>query len=84
MKRGLLILLVGLTAIGCGKGNQGELIGVKQKKFYETKPHGMALIPGGSFIMGSSDEDIIAANDNTTRTVTMRSFWMDETEITNA
>ncbi len=84
MKKALLILLTSLTIIGCGKGNQGELIGVKQKKFYEIKPHGMSLIPGGSFIMGSSDEDILAANDNITRTVTVRSFWMDETEITNA
>ena len=84
MKKVLLILLSGLTLIGCGRRNQGELIGVKQKKFYEIKPHGMSLIPGGSFIMGSSDEDILAANDNITRTVTLRSFWMDETEITNA
>ena len=84
MKKALLILLTGLIFIGCGRGNQGELIGVKQKKFYEIKPHGMSLIPGGSFIMGSSDEDILAANDNITRTVTLRSFWMDETEITNA
>ena len=84
MKKALLFLLTALTLTGCGRGNQGELIGVKQKKFYETKPHGMALIPGGSLIMGSSDEDILAANDNITRTVTLRSFWMDETEITNA
>ena len=84
MKKALLILLSALTLIGCGRANQGELVGFKQKKFYETKPHGMALIPGGSFIMGSSDEDIIAANDNFTRSVTLRSFWMDETEITNA
>ena len=83
MKKVLLSLLTLLTLLGCGKGNQGELVGVKQKKFFETKPHGMALIPGGSFIMGSSDEDIIAANDNITRTVSLRSFWMDETEITN-
>ena len=58
MKNTLLSLLAVLTLIGCGRKNQGELVGVKQKKFYETKPHGMALIPGGSFIMGSSDEDI--------------------------
>lgn len=84
MKKTLLFLISALTLIGCGKGNQGELVGVKQKKFYEVKPHGMALIPGGSFIMGSSDEDILGANDNITRTVTLRSFWMDETEITNS
>ena len=84
MKKILIIALSALTIVGCGKKNQGELVGVKQKKFYESKPHGMALIPGCSFIMGSSDEDFIAANDNITRTVTLRSFWMDETEITNS
>jgi formylglycine-generating enzyme required for sulfatase activity len=84
MKKVPLFFLAALTLIGCGKSNQGELVGVKQKKFYPQKPHGMALIPGGSYIMGSSDEDIIASNDNPTQTVTLRSFWMDETEITNA
>ncbi len=84
MKKKLLVFLVLCIAVSCGKRNQGELVGVKQKKFHQHKPHGMALIPGGSFIMGSSDEDILAANDNITRTVAMRSFWMDETEITNA
>ena len=33
--------------------------------------------------LGSSDEDVLAANDNPTQTVSLRSFWMDETEITN-
>lgn len=84
MRKLLLFYVVTFTLIGCGKSNQGELVGVKQKKFYPQKPHGMVLIPGGSFIMGSSDEDVLAANDNSTQTVSLRSFWMDETEITNA
>lgn len=83
MRKVTLFFLAATTLIGCGKSNQGELVGTKQKKFYPQKPHGMVLIPGGSFTMGSSDEDVIAANDNPTRTVSLRSFWMDETEITN-
>jgi gliding motility-associated lipoprotein GldK len=43
----------------------------------------MTLIPGGSFIMGKSDEDVAGVGDATTKTVTVRSFYMDETEITN-
>ena len=43
----------------------------------------MVEIPGGSFIMGSSDEDIIDAQNDITRTMTIRTFYMDETEITN-
>jgi len=30
----------------------GELIGVKQKKWFPEKPYGMTLIEGGAFING--------------------------------
>jgi gliding motility-associated lipoprotein GldK len=33
--------------------------------------------------MGKSDEDVAGVGDATTKTVTVRSFYMDETEITN-
>ncbi len=42
------------------------------------------LIPGGAFIMGKSDDDLAAIQDAPTKTVTVRSFYMDETEITNS
>jgi len=77
----LLALLI--IALSCGKRDQGELIGVKTKKFIKVNPHGMVEVPGGSFIMGSSDEDIIDAQNDITRTMTIRTFYMDETEITN-
>ena len=84
MKRNALFLFLFLLSLSsCGSKSQGELIGAKGSKFYPVKPHGMALIPGGSFILGSSDEDILASNDNPTQTVSLRSFWIDETEITN-
>ena len=72
-----------IIVLSCGKRDQGELIGVKTKKFIRVNPHGMVEIPGGSFIMGSSDEDIIDAQNDITRTMTIRTFYMDETEITN-
>ena len=84
MKKILLTILFFMLIFSCGNNKQGELVGVKAKKFFQEKPYGMTLIPGGSFIMGSSDEDVIGAKDNFTRTVTMRSFWRDETEITNS
>jgi len=77
----LLALLI--VVLSCGKRDQGELIGVKTKKFIRVNPHGMVEVPGGSFIMGSSDEDIIDAQNDITRTMTIRTFYMDETEITN-
>ena len=44
----------------------------------------MTLVSGGAFIMGKSDDDIAAIKDAPTKTVTVRSFYMDETEITNS
>jgi gliding motility-associated lipoprotein GldK len=70
--------------VSCNSGDRGELVGAKGKKWYPEKPYGMTLIPGGSFIMGKADDDFVAVNDAPTRTVTVRSFYMDETEITNA
>ena len=81
---------IALTAIiaflaSCNSGgDRGELIGAKGKNWHPEKPYGMTLIPGGSFIMGKSDDDFVAVNDAPTKTVTVRSFYMDETEITNS
>ena len=71
--------------IGCGKSSdKGELVGINGGKWHPEKPYGMALIPGGSFILGKSDSDIANVEDAPTKTVTVRSFYMDETEITNS
>jgi len=89
MKKLLALSLLFIFALSCGsksgsKGSKGELVGVKGKKYYPEKPFGMVLIPGGSFIMGKSDDDLPAIGDAPTKTVTVRSYYMDETEITNA
>lgn len=42
----------------------------------------MVMIPGRSFNMGPSDQDITGVTAPT-RTVDLASFWMDDTEITN-
>ena len=93
MRKFLVLILLFVFALGCGsKGNQavsgkkskGELVGIKGKKYFPEKPFGMVLIPGGSYIMGKSDDDLPALDDAPTKTVTVRSFYMDETEITNA
>ena len=84
MKRLLVLLSVSLLLISCGNKNRGELIGVKQKKWFGEKPYGMQLIEGGAYIMGKSDEDIAQLQNAPARTVTVPSFYMDETEITNS
>ena len=66
------------------KGDRGMVVGAKGKKWHPEKPYGMTLVPGGAFIMGKSDDDIAATRNAPTKTVTVPSYYMDETEITNA
>ncbi len=68
----------------CGSKTKGELVGVQGKKWYPEKPFGMELIPRGSYIMGKSEEDQAKVLNAPTKTVTVRSFYMDDTEITNS
>ena len=70
--------------ISCGNKDKGELVGAKGKRWHPEKPYGMSLIPGGAFTMGKSDDDIVDLKDAPTKTVTVRSYYMDETEITNS
>ena len=89
MRKILQLFIVASVAFSCGsngnlKKSKGELVGVKAKKYYPEKPFGMVLVPGGSFIMGKSDDDLPGIQDAPTETVTVRSFYMDETEITNS
>ncbi len=85
MKKFIAFTAILTLLIGCGKtSDKGELVGVKGSKWHPEKPYGMTLIPGGSYIMGKRDEDIANVGDAPTKTVTVRSFYMDETEITNS
>jgi gliding motility-associated lipoprotein GldK len=84
MKRLLVLLTLCFVAVSCGNKNRGELIGVKQKKWFGEKPFGMVLIEGGAYIMGKSDEDLAQLQNAPAKTVTVPSFYMDETEITNS
>ena len=84
MKKIFLIAIVIAFVSSCGSKDKGELVGVRGKKWHPEKPYGMSLVPGGAFIMGKSDDDIADVQDAPTRTVSVRSFYMDETEITNS
>ena len=82
----LLAVLVLSTSCGSSSDNsRGELIGSRsKKKFNPVRPLGMALINGGAFTMGKTEEDIAGALNAPARTVTVNPFYMDETEITNS
>lgn len=84
MKKFIALTAILILLIGCGKtSDKGELVGVRGAKWHPEKPYGMTLVPGGAFIMGKADEDVANVGDAATKTVTVRSFYMDETEITN-
>jgi len=84
MKKAAIFALLITVFYSCGSNDRGELVGIKaKKKWFSEKPYGMALIPGGSFTMGKQDEDIIGTLNTPTKTVTVRPYYMDETEITN-
>ncbi|WP_298510662.1 gliding motility lipoprotein GldK [uncultured Kordia sp.] len=84
MKKIVVLTAVLAFLYSCGSKDRGELVGVKGKKWHPEKPYGMTLVPGGSFIMGKSDDDIAQTKNAPTKTVTVPSFYMDETEITNS
>lgn len=84
MKKLLILAVSSLFLFSCGSNDRGQLVGVKGKKWYPEKPYGMVLVPGGAFIMGKSEEDVADVANAPTKTVTVRSFYMDETEITNS
>ena len=83
MKKIFVLFATVLLLIGCGN-KRGELVGVKQKKWFPEKPYGMTLVEGGAYIMGKADDDMAQLQNAQAKTVTVRSFYMDETEITNS
>jgi formylglycine-generating enzyme required for sulfatase activity len=60
-----------------------ELRGGKKPVWFEPVPYGMVYIKPGSFQLGGGDERV-DRQTNPTRNVSVNSFWMDETEITNS
>jgi formylglycine-generating enzyme len=44
---------------------------------------GLVLVEGGTFVMGSTEQDLTYDNDGYERRITVSSFYMDETEVSN-
>jgi gliding motility-associated lipoprotein GldK len=84
MKKLLLFTCFLLCLAACKNSGDGQLIGVSNKtKFVSFTPYGMVYIPSGNLLLGSGENDPSLAFAPQTRSVTLTSFWMDETEITN-
>src|SRR5277367_5884554 len=81
-----LIAVFAMAAVnGCSKGgDRGEVTGIPQRSFRAEVPYGMVYIPGGSFLMGQTDQDVTFAQIAQTKQVTLPPFFMDETEVSNS
>jgi gliding motility-associated lipoprotein GldJ len=55
---------------------------VSQNLNQATGP-GLVFIEGGTFVMGATEEDVKYEWNNVPRRVTVQSFYMDQTEVTN-
>lgn len=80
-----LLLLASFIAVvaGCNQGN-GELIGVQNREeWFQPDPFGMLWLPMGSYNMGPSDEDVPYSHTTKAKTVSVQSFYIDQTEISN-
>ncbi|MDP4184371.1 MAG: SUMF1/EgtB/PvdO family nonheme iron enzyme [Bacteroidota bacterium] len=81
LSRVLLFLTCILTFVACHKSGEDVSDPNQKRLWFEPVPDGMVYIHNGSFEMGSESDDLGEKGAN--RTVTVGSFWMDETEITN-
>jgi gliding motility-associated lipoprotein GldK len=83
VKKIFIIITISILLVSCSKSDRGELIGSKAEKFFPTQPLGMVLVPSGSFLMGMADDDYVKLQNAPVSTVSIKAFYMDETEITN-
>ena len=84
MKKLFFLLAILIIISSCSNSGNGELVGVDDRpKFFQADPYGMTFIPLGSYTMGLGEEDVPYSQMNNPKTVTVGSFYMDQTEITN-
>jgi gliding motility-associated lipoprotein GldK len=76
--------MLGKNKKGKALPSDGQLYGVEPSRNWSLpKPPGMIYIPPGTFHMGPSDEDMNFSYTARNKQVSINSFWMDATEITN-
>ena len=87
MKRVFFLVAVAmmmLFAFNSCKTDTGQLVGAKNRpEFVDEQPYGMKFIPHGHFLMGAGDQDAAYSYTYSAKNITVSSFYMDETEITN-
>ena len=81
------ILLISLMASflfsSCHRDWTSQLTSAQNRKpYFEPIPYGMNFIKQGSINIGPSEEEVDRSS-TPVKTVSVPSFWMDDTEITN-
>lgn len=78
------------TSVKPGKKSTATGIAYNEKDGFQVKKFAgqkagpnLVFIEGGRFTMGSLEEDVMNSRDNRERTVSIQSFYMDETEMAN-
>lgn len=69
------------TATGLAYNEEGKFM-VREFRGQPDGPN-LVFIEGGRTVLGSFEEDLMNSRDNIERTVTVASFYMDETEVAN-
>ncbi|MDE6120036.1 MAG: formylglycine-generating enzyme family protein, partial [Muribaculaceae bacterium] len=77
-------LLLASCAGSASSGAGGEVTGVGGSAWTEPTPYGMVQIDRGSMKVGPAKADSLRGIAANPRGVSVESFWMDETEITNS
>ncbi len=90
---GIALVVGGLTLVSCKKetsSSTGWNYNDRKNGGFEKIPYteqetgpGLVLIEGGTFTMGRVEQDVMYDWNNMPRRVTVHSFYMDETEVTN-
>lgn len=84
MKKLLFLGTLTIILASCANFGNGELVGVQDRPYYySTKPWGMQFCRSGSYQMGPNDQDVSWAMTSEQKTVSVKAFWIDQTEITN-
>jgi formylglycine-generating enzyme required for sulfatase activity len=78
-----IFFFFGLLFGSCNRDWTSQLTSKQNRKpYFEPIPYGMNFIKQGSINIGPSDEEVDHSNSKV-KTVSVPSFWMDDTEITN-
>jgi len=86
------MIIIAFSSCGGSEGSQttgwnyndAENGGFEVSNFVEQEPGpGLVLIEGGTFVMGTTQDQVVFNTNNYPRRLTIRSFYMDQVEVSN-